>query len=229
MSSPYRTLPPSLASLALLVLANGIAAQEVTPTGTAVANFDIGNHRFGIFPVLANATSPVEQWQFRYEPLLLPEVDTTGQLALVPTHAGDGWTVTLRLHIGDPVANRLAYQSLIGAYPNSAGKIRDVNVSQLRLDEIGFRFDPPIPQGLGRLITQPFAPGSAPVAEIVFASPTQEAAKKLEALLRSPIITLICDYKYNTRATKRGDVRIKMRDLRGTKLEVALNGIPNPA
>ena len=213
--------------LGCLISTGRITAQEVTPTGTAVANFYIGSHLFGIFPVLTNGTSPVEQWQFRYEPLLLPEMDAQGRLAVVVGQDGDEWTATLVLHLGSPEANRLAYQNLMKAYPNSAGKITESNVSQLRLEEIAFHFDPQIPQGLGRLVTGPIHPGASPTVELVFTASSQEAANKLEALLRSPSATLKCDYKYSTRATKQGTVGIIMQDLRGTKLEVALDGVPN--
>jgi hypothetical protein len=210
-----------------VILAGTMRAQEVTPTGTSVANFDIGNRRFGIFPVLANATSPVEQWQFRYEPLLLPEMDALGQLAIVAGQNGAKWTTAITVHIGDAEPNRLAYQSLIKAYPNTGGKIIDSNVSHLRLEKIAFRMEPPIPQQFGQLVSSSISPGAAPTVAIVFSSPTQEAAKNLEAMLRGPDHTLICEYEYRTRATKAGTISIKMKDLQGTKLYVALDGIPN--
>ena len=180
-----------------------------------------------IYPMLTNATTPTEQWQFRYEPLLLPEFKPGGELALITDQDGDGWTTSLRMYIGTPEANQLAYLSLIKAYPSNAAGINQKNVSHLRIEEIGFDFEPPVPGDLGRLVTKPFNPGAAPSVSIALASPSREAATKLEAWLRSPRVTLRCVYKFNTRAIQQGAVSIKMSDLRGTKLEAALNGIPD--
>jgi hypothetical protein len=87
MSSRGREMCPrrgrvSILSFLLLILATSALAQPadlgIDPKN--IASFKYGDNVQEIWAALANGARPSNQWQFRYEPLFVPEVNNDGTI-----------------------------------------------------------------------------------------------------------------------------------------------------
>ena len=94
-----------LAFWCILCAFRSLAQEEsLTVVGTVTARMQYGDRYYNVHPMASNLKVPPEQWQFRYLPLFLPEVDRDGKLALakqqVRRRLGGVHAILVRQHSG---------------------------------------------------------------------------------------------------------------------------------
>ncbi len=137
-------------SVLALALSGGVssAQEEVAFTPTPIANFMFNGRSYTIHPMLANATRPAEQWQFRYElPPPARKRRRTGGSRRPSTSRSDEWAVVFRIALGLEEADKAAFESLKRAHPAMTSQLQTSNLGHLRPSAIRWKIS--FPRGLG--------------------------------------------------------------------------------
>jgi hypothetical protein len=192
---------------------------------SAVARFDYGDQTYSVFPMASNVRFPAQQqqWQFRYLPLMHPEIDQkTKVLRIDNREVGDGWVVSVTLWFDNRLARAAAFNAIKVAFPDDASKLQETNVGSMAVSQVTFIVDHP----RGKLRTEPFNPGANPSYVLSIPAKTKADAEIIEAWLLSPQAKIRCEYTYGTRKLTENSRVVTMKHLRDTELRRTLDGLP---
>jgi hypothetical protein len=171
----------------------------------------------------SNIKAPARQWQFRYLPLMHPEVDKkTGALRIDNRKVGDGWVVSVAIWFDNRLVRAAAFKATKVAFPAEASELQEPNVGSVAVSQVTFTVDHP----KGKLKTEPFDPGPTPSYVLSIPAKTEADAKIVEAWLRSPQAKIRYEYKFGTRKLTENSRVVTLKHLRGTKLRRTLDGLP---
>ncbi|WP_342087723.1 tail fiber protein [Dyadobacter sp. OTU695] len=105
------------------------AQDELVDDARNIAVFQIANRNFKIFPSLSNSDLKPEQMQFRFDPLLIPELGKNGKINIKgPFMYGPKWALEIRILLSTNEAQNRAYASLQEVLPSVAYRIKKSNV-----------------------------------------------------------------------------------------------------
>ena len=193
-----------------------------------IAAFKYGETLYRIYAGLRNDTvgRHPRQWQFRYEPLFLPQVDQFGKLAITITDMGRQWQVQLPISLYTAETDRLAYKSVLKALtPSQAIDILPNNVTALNLSGVSLQID-----NLTALIPQAKLSESSIDLLAMPASfgldiyvPTLDDAKKLASIL--PNMRIDYQITFAAKAIQSNQIKINRADFRSSDLYAKLNGL----
>src|SRR5438874_2113467 len=102
----------------------GFAQEESLPViGSVTARMPYGGRIYNIYPMASNVKVPPEQWQFRYLPLFIPEVDKGGALVIENQRNGDEWRVSVRFWLDNSPARAAGFKAVKAAYSDVAPRL----------------------------------------------------------------------------------------------------------
>lgn len=195
-----------------------------------IGSLDIGNRHLRLWASTRNPNLQPEQWQFRFDPLFLPEVSADGKVKFSgPTAIGNGWEVSFNLLLNREDVNALALERLRVLYPADAAKINPGNVFARPI--LWLRM---IPKGSFRdafpsaRLARPFWNMARPASE-VRVSLLSETREEADAIVASPErLDLDFDYALIAASTTVNSARVTSKQLNNSELVAKLDGLGKP-
>ena len=199
------------------------AQEESLPVvGSVTARMPYGERIYNVYPMASNVKVSPEQWQFRYLPLFLPEVDKTGALVIDSQPNGDGWVVSVRFWLDNSPARAAGFKAVKAAYPSVAPRLLEANVGVIPVSEVKATVAHP----KGKFVSESFNPGADPVFLVTIPAKSKDEAGVIAEWLRSPQGVIRCEYKYGTRSLKENSCTVTMTHLANTRVQKKLDGLP---
>ena len=198
--------------------------EDLAFSSNTVAVFDYNGQPKRLFASLRNNPDNVAQWQFRYDPLYLPQADKDKKLVVNEFEQPDH-TIRLQIPISldNKKARQLAYEQLKRTYKEQSEKLQPgvfaLNVGtitvSMSLDDLN----------LGAKLVGPTTDFAAPTDtfNIVISVPNKDSAAVLKALLPQQKINYVVSF--NAKSTRQNSVHIKYSDLENSALYAALHGL----
>lgn len=191
---------------------------------------DIGSRHLRIWASTRNPNSPAERWQFRFDPLFLPELDSNKRIKFSrPTAVGNAWEVSFNLLLNSPEANSLALESVKTNHPNEAAQINKNNVFARQIlwlrmtPKGGFRDAFPSAR-----LARPFWNMARPASlvRVTFITDTKEEA---ESIIANPDrLDLDFDYALVAASTSITSAHVTSKLLNNSELIARLDGLGVP-
>jgi hypothetical protein len=199
--------------------------EDLSISSTAVSNFEYNGSTRRIFPSLRNNSDLPSQWQFRYDPLYLPEVDKDGTIQVIKTLLPDNSVrIQVPILIDDKKARDLAFRQLKLAFKEQSEKLQPANVFALNVGTITVSMNF---EGLNfgaKLVDQTTSfqvPTDSFSINIVV--PSQDDATNFLKLL--PTLGVQYQVSYSAKQARQNNIRIKYSDLKNSALYATLNGL----
>ncbi|MCA9042491.1 MAG: hypothetical protein KDA65_19205, partial [Planctomycetaceae bacterium] len=154
----------SLRSLVLLAVCfycefcSAQSEESLPIVGSVIAKMKYGDRLNNIYPMSSNVKLPAEQWQFRYLPLLVPEVDGVGGLNISVQTIDNSSVVSLAIWLDNDRARASAFDALKDVYPSESSRLTATNVSVAQISNVHFTVKHPY----GTWNSDPINPGSSP-------------------------------------------------------------------
>ncbi len=105
-------------------------------SATEIASFDFNNQTKRIWEATNNRPDSPQTWQFRYDPLFVPEI-SNNQLLVKSEQWNEGsWRTSLTILLDNSKARELAYQTVYNLYSQQAKKIRRSSILALQIPRI---------------------------------------------------------------------------------------------
>jgi GTP-binding protein EngB required for normal cell division len=198
-------------------------------SATEIAAFDFNKQTKRIWEATNNRPDSSQTWQFRYDPLFIPEI-RNNQLVISSEQWSEGsWRTSLTILLDNDEARKLAYQSVCNLYPEQARKIQRSSVFALQIPYIKINLP-----DLGKVVAE---------ARIIkdyfeFAQPSQEFTIKIESPNRAtalkiekslPSMTLEYEFSVSARKSQQNTVKFSLQKLKSSKLYAKLQGLGNIA
>ena len=198
-------------------------------SATEIAAFDFNKQTKRIWEATNNRPDSSQTWQFRYDPLFIPEI-RNNQLVVRSEQWSEGsWRTSLTILLDNDEARKLAYQSVCNLYPEQARKIQRSSVFALQIPYIKINLP-----DLGKVVAE---------ARIIkdyfeFAQPSQEFTIKIESPNRAtalkiekslPSMTLEYEFSVSARKSQQNTVKFSLQKLKSSKLYAKLQGLGNIA
>jgi hypothetical protein len=198
---------------------------EFVISSTEIASFVYGTKPLRIWESIRNKSN-ARLWQFRYDPLFVPEVRENSQLAVESKPFGGGrWRTSLTVFLDAAEARQAAYVALTGTYPKEAPEIQPASVFVLPIREVSVR----IPD-LANIYPQSHMVDSSfdfptPATEftIVIESPDESTARAVEKDLSS--VTIEYEFSFSARKSQQNWIKFTLKDLKSSKLFIELSGV----
>jgi hypothetical protein len=226
----------------ILLAATAVSLQFVVPlaamaqeedlvfSSNIVSSFKYGENLQRIWSSLRNKTSSVNEWQFRYDPLFIPEVNEEGKLVVSEIDLpNNSFKLLVPIDLDSNKARDLAFSQLKLVYSAQVNNLQPSNIFALNVGTITISIPELEDLNIGAklvnaktsFLTQT---NSFNIAIIV---PTREAVDVVEKLL--PTYRIEYNVSFNAKAAKQNVVKIKYKDLRNSTLFAALNGLGTTA
>ena len=173
-------------------------------------------------------TGPVSiprQWQFRYEPLFLPEVNAAGIPEIGIKNLIRRWLVEMAIALYTDETAQRAHQTVQGAYPPDQAKdilpsnVLALNVSRISLSIPDLKILSPNAE-LSREI--PLSVTRDKFALQIFVR-TEEEATELKSIL--PSLRVLYEISFAARTVAANTIKITRSDVRKSLLYTSLNGL----
>ncbi|MEH2445928.1 MAG: GTPase [Nostoc sp.] len=199
-------------------------------SATEIAAFDFNKQRKRIWEATKNRPDSPQTWQFRYDPLFIPEI-SNHQLSVKSEQWNESsWRTSLTIQLDNDEAGKLAHQAVCNLYlPEQAREIQRSSIFALQIPYIK--------------INIPDLKELAPEAKILkdnfeFAQPSQEftikiassdrdTALKIEKSLSS--MTLEYEFSVSARKSQQNTVKFSLQKLKNSKLFAELHGLGDVA
>lgn len=226
-----RSIQIFLAALALSFSSFVVMAQSddlLITTGGVKRQFFYGGAPKRVWESIRNFDIPdkPQLWQFRYDPLFVPETDSDGKLAIRNVKFGIKRRLTLNLFLDNNKAQDLAYLSIKNGFPANAGQIAKDNISAIVLSQLSITI--PDLQELGgvRLVNSSYPAIAANESIlIVLEVSDDQKAKEVMELLESNTVAIYYDMSFAARQATYNAVKIKFSDLKNSNLFAKLDGL----
>ncbi|MBD2361284.1 50S ribosome-binding GTPase [Anabaena minutissima FACHB-250] len=198
-------------------------------SATEIAAFDFNKQKKRIWEATNNRPGSPQTWQFRYDPLFMPEVSNNQLLVRSEEWQGSYWITSLTILLDNEEAGKIAYQSVYNLYPEEKGKIQRSSVFALQIAYI--KINIPELKELApeaTIIKENFG-FSQPSKEftIKIKSPDKDTALKIEKGLSS--MTLEYEFSISARKSQQNTVRFSLQKLKNSKLFTNLRGLGDVA
>ncbi len=215
------------ATLAALLISSASWGQtgDFVLTPTNVAAFEYGDHTHRIWASLRNPTDQPTVWQFRFEPLFMPEINAEGEITIKVLPLGQLWRVQLPIILDNSRSRALAARSVKDAYPKHSAAIQPSSIFALDLRRLKIE----IPE------LAEFFPRAKLVDESLdFSSPTPDFLVKINVptseeanLLAQQLPEMRIEYSMNFAAKKPSQNRVSIAysELKSSRLFIELDGI----
>jgi hypothetical protein len=199
---------------------------DLVISSNAVGSFRYGESVQRIWPSLGNKSTDPTVWQFRYDPLFLPEVDTSGALVFTETGLPDkAVKIQVPIDLDNGKAQKLAFEQVKMIYPDVVQKLQQNDVFALDVDAIEVSIPEMESLNIGAEIVNPKTSffTQANSFTIAIKVPSKEAATVVEQLLP----TYRIDYKvsFKSKSARQNVIKINYKDMRSSNLFSALNGL----
>jgi hypothetical protein len=203
-----------------------LGPEEFVISPENIGSFDYAGVPHSVFESIRNTgrNDAPEVWQFRYSPLVLPQFNPDGSLALVETPIGSRMRVILPLTMYTDETQKLAHEAVRVRYPDQSGRIREGNVTPLPLR----RMEIHLPELALELPTAKLVN-----AEFDVLNPPREISVMIDlasagdvAILRSLLASTPIQYTIflNAKTAKNNTVQVSFQDLRRSSLFATLDG-----
>jgi GTP-binding protein EngB required for normal cell division len=192
---------------------------------TEIGNFDFNKQTKRIWRTTKYNPENPRTWQFRYDPLLVPEI-SNNQLSVNSKQWSESfWRTSLTILLDKDEAKKLAHQTVCAIYPEQKQEIQHFNVCALPINHI--KIDIPALKELApeaKIIKKDFQ--FAPPAKeftIEIESPNRDTALQIEKSLSS--MTLDYEYSISARKSQQNTVKFSLHKLKDSKLFKKLQGL----
>ncbi|MEH2045582.1 GTPase [Nostoc sp.] len=199
-------------------------------SATEIAAFDFNKQRKRIWEATKNRPDNPQTWQFRYDPLFIPEISNNQLLVKSEQWNESSWRTSLTIQLDNDEAGKLAHQAVCNLYPpQQAREIQRSSIFALQIPYIKINI-PDLKELTpeAKIIKDNFQ-FAQPSQEftIKIQSPDKETAFKIENSLSS--MTLDYEFSVSARKSQQNTVKFSLQKLKNSKLYVELNGLGNVA
>jgi len=233
MSYKIMAIPPPFARLALffvipfLLIQSASAQEEFVVNAREVTKFQFEGNSLGVWASTRNDVVLKErpnQWQFRYQPVFLPERKSDGTLNINKgILTGTKWQVQLPIVLYNEQIQREAYQAILKAFPEHKDEIRLNNVAAITVYNLSFDISL-LKEIDGARMESNFGligtPGRVLLNIVV---PDEATANQVAELLPRIVISYRMSFVAATRSENA--LKIKFSDLKSSNLFAKLNGV----
>lgn len=199
---------------------------EFVISSTEIASFIYGTKPLRIWESVRNKDKP-RLWQFRYDPLFIPEVKENSQLAVESKPFGGvgHWRTSLTIFLDAAEARKLAHVAVSGTYPAEAADIQPASIFVLPIREVKVQI--PDLENLypkARIVDNAFDfPTPATEFTITIESPDEVTARGIERDLSS--MSIDYTFSFSARKSQQNWVKFTLKTLKSSKLFVELSGV----
>jgi hypothetical protein len=221
------TLSWTFPVLSLLVYSPVLAQRDslvINPNNVTTVQYGASIRE--VWAALGNAGRSTNEWQFRYGPLFIPEVDKSGKLVHTQrTHPDGRITIQIPIILDNPKARTAAFEAVKAVYKERSKELVPGNVYALNIGTLDLSI--PALEGLNvgaKLTNLPISfidPTDAFTINIEV--PNKESAEQVIANL--PYMRIDYNVSYNAKSTKQNVIRISYTDLRKSALYNRLDGL----
>jgi hypothetical protein len=200
--------------------------EEISFAPTNVTSFQYGGKVQRIWASLKNTPTAVKEWQFRYDPLFLPEADQNGQLVYqIIELPNRSFRIQIPIELDNGKARAAAFGQLSRLYNDKVSELQPANVFALNVGTLtisvpeleALKTGAKLVNATVSFLTQPDA------FNIRFDVPNKEAIDILVKLI--PTMRIDYQVSFNAKTAKQNVVRVTYKDLRNSKLYAVLNGL----
>ncbi|WP_445634248.1 Small GTP-binding protein [Nostoc sp. DSM 114161] len=199
-------------------------------SATEIAAFDCNKQRKRIWEATKNRPDSPKTWQFRYDPLFIPEISNNQLLVKSEQWNESFWRTSLTIQLDNDEAGKLAHQAVCNLYPpEQAREIQRSSIFALQIPYIK--------------INIPDLKDLAPRAKIIFdnfefAQPSQEFTIKIESPDRETalkienslsLMTLEYEFSVSARKSQQNTIKFSLQKLKNSNLYAELNGLGDVA
>ncbi|MBE9224870.1 GTPase domain-containing protein [Phormidium sp. LEGE 05292] len=198
-------------------------------SATEIASFDFNQQTKRIWEATNNKPDSPQNWQFRYDPLFIPEISNNQLLVKSEQWQGHSWRTSLTILLDNEEARKLAYQSICKRYPEQAQKIQLSSIFALPTPYIKVNIPDLKEVELESKIIRDHFEFGQPSQEftIKIASPDRDTALKIEKKLSS--MTLEYEFSVSARKAQQNTVKFSLQKLKDSKLYKKLHGLGDVA
>ena len=190
-----------------------------------IAVFDFNGQRKRIWASKKNADDKPQIWQFRYEPLFIPEIKDNQILASSERWSETTWRTNLTILLDNDQSQVLAYRKICTIFPEQASKIQPSSILALPVHYVEIDFpdlEELIPSA--KLITTSFENIQSEFT-IKIASLNEETALKIQDSLSK--ISLKYKFSISASKAKQNRVDFSLNQFKGSKFYTDLKGLGN--
>ena len=186
------------------------------------AQFQLGPYTKRIWESTRNHPGHPSSWQFRYDPIFVPEVSESGELNLIKRKIVSGWRVFLTIYLDDTKAQDLAYSSLKEVYKDNP--INKQNVSALYISSVRIAI-PELTRIKAATLAEDLIEFASPSHDftIVIDVPDEQTADLVAELL--PVSTIRYTMTFTAKVAQQNTIKIKYIDLKQSSLYAKLSGL----
>lgn len=200
---------------------------EFVLSTNAVANLAIGKNRWEILPAVHNEKHEPSRFQFRYDPLFIPEVAQDGRLAVCYDDKTGFPVVGIRVYIDTEDAQRNAFEQLKVAYSEHQTKLSSASVFARRIIELNVEVSSPstnVPKF--KLLQNRFYDPRGSFT-INFELEDRQQVNDFSSWLPHLLIELT--YTFSAKKAKQNTIRVSAQDIRNSEFGAQLNGLGTTA
>lgn len=197
----------------------------------AIAQFDYEGGTYPIWESIVNKAAKAEnpaQWQFRYDPLFLPEMSSSGKPNIQIVDAPQGlFRVVMPIHLTTDKAKAQAFMTVKNAFSsnqNYANQIIPSNVSVLDIRSIEVKIDQLANMPGVKVHEKRMSFAHTPNTFLVNIDAQNKATAEAVAKVL-PNLIIEYTYRYGAKRIQENVVTVKFSDMKNTKLFAALNGL----
>ena len=198
-------------------------------SATEIAAFDFNRQTKRIWAATNNRPDSPQTWQFRYDPLFIPEISSNNEL-LVKTEEWNGiWRTSLTILLDNSEARKVAYQVICNVYSENALKIQPSSIFAMQVRYVK--------------INIPDLQEIAPSARIIknsfdFAQASKEFTIKIESADRGTALkiekslssmSLEYEFSVSARKSQQNSIRLSLQKLKSSRLFTELKGLGDVA
>jgi hypothetical protein len=205
-----------------------LLAQEFVIAPKNILQFMYGDDFRRIWASIDNKEKEPSFWQFRYDPIFIPEVNANGDLNIRKEKlpADSGWHVSLPIYFGTSQSNKLAYNQIVKAYNKEADLILDSNVSPLYVTNIHITIpylSDHVPTAKFREASIDFSHPSSQFPLKIYAPNESSADRVVQFLTSGPRIDYVISFA--AKETKQNSIKVKYQHLQKSQFYTVLNGL----
>ncbi|GAX43618.1 small GTP-binding protein [Tolypothrix sp. NIES-4075] len=198
-------------------------------SATEIAAFDFNRQTKRIWAATNNRPDSPQTWQFRYDPLFIPEISTNNEL-LVKTEQWNGvWRTSLTILLDNSEARKVAYQVICNVYLENALKIQPSSVFAMQVRYVKINIPDLKEIAPSAIIIKKsfdFAQASREFT-IKIESADRDTALKIENSLSS--MSLEYEFSVSARKSQQNSIKLSLQKLKHSRLFTELKGLGDVA
>ncbi|MEH2065352.1 MAG: GTPase domain-containing protein [Nostoc sp.] len=198
-------------------------------SATEIGAFDFNKQTKRIWEATNNRPDSPQTWQFRYDPLFIPEISNNQLLVKSEQWNESSWRTSLTILLDTDQSRKLAYQAVCNLYPEQARKIQRSSIFALQIPYIKINI-PDLKEVTpeAKIIKDHFEfAQQSQEFTIKIESPSRDTALKIEKSLSA--ITLEYEFSVSARKSQQNTVKFSLQKLKNSKLYAELHGLGNLA